>query len=413
MEAFHLISFLILITAILAYINHRYIKLPTTIGLMLLSLLMSLLVFPITHFFPGFLTTAQNIVNSFEFSELVLDVFLCYLLFAGAYHTNYSDLAKEKLSVSAFAFIGVFVCTFLVGIGIYYILQWIGYDASIWSCLLFGSLISPTDPIAVLGILADSKMPNRIKTNIIGESLFNDGIGVVIFISIATILSNGVEQASVIGFLKLFALEAGGGVALGIVIGYIVYKLLKSIDHYQTEMFITLAAVTTGYVAAQQLHISGPLAMVVAGLFIGNRARGGVAMSDATEQYIDKFWHMLDELLNALLFVLIGLEVLVVEIKSSYWIIAILGLILMLVARYISVSIPYLLVNKKSKLPKETPFLMTWGGLRGGLSIAMALSISKSLPEKDLWVFVTYIIVLFAIIVQATTLKKILNKLYK
>jgi CPA1 family monovalent cation:H+ antiporter len=412
MNTFELISVLFLFSACFSYLNFKIIKLPHTIGLMATSLLFSLLIFPLNFIFPEALSTVKDLVGEFEFSDLVLNVLLCYLLFAGSFHTNLNDLKKEKLSITVFALVSVLLCVALVGSSLFFLLRGGGFTPSIWSCLLFGALISPTDPIAVLGILSKSKMPERIKTNIIGESLFNDGVGVVIFLVIAQIINQGTENVTFLDAIKLFAIEAGGGMLFGLLLGYIVHFLLKSINHYQTELLITLAAVTTGYIAAQHLHISGPLAMVVAGLMTGNFSRH-TAMSNLTEEYIDKFWEIVDEMLNAFLFVLMGVEILMINIGAKYWSMALAAVILCLLARYISVGIPYLMIRKKSGLPKETPLLMTWGGLRGGLSIAMALSIQKSLPEKDLWLFSTYIIVIFSIIVQALSLTPLLNRLYK
>jgi CPA1 family monovalent cation:H+ antiporter len=412
MNTFELISLLFLFSAAFSYLNFKIIKLPHTIGLMATSLLFSLLIFPLNFIFPEALSTVKDLVGEFEFSDLVLNVLLCYLLFAGSFHTNLNDLKKEKLSITVFALVSVLLCVALVGSSLFFLLRGGGFTPSIWSCLLFGALISPTDPIAVLGILSKSKMPERIKTNIIGESLFNDGVGVVIFLVIAQIINQGTENVTFLDAIKLFAIEAGGGMLFGLLLGYIVHFLLKSINHYQTELLITLAAVTTGYIAAQHLHISGPLAMVVAGLMTGNFSRH-TAMSNLTEEYIDKFWEIVDEMLNAFLFVLMGVEILMINIGAKYWSMALAAVILCLLARYISVGIPYLMIRKKSGLPKETPLLMTWGGLRGGLSIAMALSIQKSLPEKDLWLFSTYIIVIFSIIVQALSLTPLLNRLYK
>lgn len=411
MTAFELISFLVVITALLSYINHRYIKLPQTIGLMTLSLLFSLLIFPATLVFPGIVNEVKALVNQFEFSKLVLDILLCYLLFAGAFHTNYNGLKKEMRNVASFALLGTILCTLMVGFALHYALTLFDIYANIWSCLLFGALISPTDPIAVLGILTKSKIPDRIKTNIIGESLFNDGIGVVLFISIAQIVANGVNSNSFNDFIKLFALEAFGGIVFGIVLGYVVYFVLKSIDHYPTELMVTLAAVTAGYALAHYLHVSGPLAMVVVGLITGSRARED-AMSIQTESYIDKFWEMIDELLNAFLFVLIGMEVLVVRVEPNYWPIAAMALIIVLIARYASIKIPYLFRKKSNGLPTETPLLMTWGGLRGGISIAMALAIDKATPEKDLWIFITYLVVIFSITIQASTLPRLIKRIY-
>lgn len=412
MTTFELISILILFSALFSYLNFKVIKLPHTIGLMVVALGFSVLLFPLNYIFPNALNTVKNLVQEFEFSNLLLNVMLCYLLFAGSFHTDYSSLKKEKLSISVFALVSVLLCVAIIGGSLYYILRGFDLQPSIWSCCLFGALISPTDPIAVLGILSKSKMPERIKNNIVGESLFNDGVGVVVFLVLAEIINKGADQVTFFDATRLFAIEAGGGILYGLILGYLMHILLKSIDHYQTELLVTLSAVTSGYIGAQHLHVSGPLAMVVAGLMVGNYSRH-IAMSNITEEYIDKFWEIVDELLNAFLFVLMGVAILLINIKPSYWYIAIIAVLIGLVARYISLFLPFMIIKKRSQLPNETPFLMTWGGLRGGLSIAMALSIQKSLPEKDLWLFITYIIVIFSIVIQALSLPKILNRMYR
>jgi monovalent cation:H+ antiporter, CPA1 family len=411
MTTFELISVLILCSAVFSYLNFRFIKLPHTIGLMAIALCFSICLFPLNYIFPNALSTVKSLVGDFGFSDLLLNVMLCYLLFAGSFHTDYTQLKKEKLSITVFALVSVMLSVMLIGGGMYFILRGFGFESTIWSCLLFGALISPTDPIAVLGILSKSNLPERIKNNIVGESLFNDGVGVVVFLVIAEVINRGVDQVTFFDAIKLFGIEAGGGLAYGLALGYIMHVLLKSIDHYQTELLITLAVVTSGYIGAQYLHISGPLAMVVAGLMAGNYSRH-IAMSNITEEYIDKFWEIVDELLNAFLFVLMGVAVLLINIQSVYWYIALITVVLGLVARYIALLVPFWFFRKRSQLPKETPLLMTWGGLRGGLSIAMALAIQKSLPEKDLWLFTTYIIVIFSIMVQALTLPKLIAKIY-
>jgi CPA1 family monovalent cation:H+ antiporter len=412
MNSFELIAVLLICAATFSYLNFRYVRLPHTIGLMAVALGFSLLLLPLNIIFPQALVAVKDLVAAFEFSDLVLNILLCYLLFAGSFHTNFNELRQEKWNITLFALLSTLLCVLMIGAGMYGILRGLNIETSFWSCLLFGSLIAPTDPIAVLGILAKSKMPERIRTNIVGESLFNDGVGVVIFLVLVKIIYQGTDKVSGWDALSLFMVEAGGGLLFGLGIGYILHRLLKSIDHYQTELLITIAVVTGAYLVAQRLHISGPLAMVVAGLMTGNFSRHS-AMSDVTEAYIDKFWEIVDEMLNAILFVLMGVAVLLIRVETWFWGLALAAIGVCLFARFLSVGIPYWLTRRWNKLPSETPLLMTWGGLRGGLSIAMALSIQKSLPEKDLWLFITYGIVIFSILIQALSLSPFLKRLYR
>jgi CPA1 family monovalent cation:H+ antiporter len=411
MSTFELISVLVLASALLSYVNFKLVKLPQAIGLMVLSLGLSILLIPLDHIFPHLLATVKARVALFEFSNTLLNIMLCFFLFSAAYHANVADLRKEKGTIAIFASAGVVLCTLATGTLLYLVLTLFDFRVGLLSCLLFGALISPTDPIAVLGILAKSRVPVRIKTNIIGESLFNDGIGVVVFISVLHMTQSASGHGGVLEFFELFLIEALGGLLFGLVLGYLVYILLKSIDHYQTELLITLAAVMAGYAGARHLHVSGPLAMVVAGLFTSAKAREN-AMSTATVEYVDKFWKTIDELLNAFLFVLIGIEVILISVRRDFWFLSAVAIVVVLLSRFLSVLVPYLATKKWSGLPRETPVLMTWGGLRGGLSIAMALTIQRSLPEKDLWIFATYMLVIFSLAVQAISLKYVLRHYY-
>jgi CPA1 family monovalent cation:H+ antiporter len=331
-------------------------------------------------------------------------------LFAGALHTDTSLLRKESRTIILFSVVGVIVSTVIVAVLIYGIVSLIGYRFDFIYCLLFGALISPTDPIAVLGILTKAGIPKRIEINIVGESLFNDGIGVVVFIIILEIIQRGVETVSFTDVVLLFVREALGGLAFGFIIGYLTYLLLKSIDHYETEVMITIAMVMGGYYLANLLQISGPLAMVVAGLFTESRMKH--AMSSTTTLYVDKFWELIDAIMNAILFVLIGLRLMLLDYKNIYLLLGIVVIPIVLVARYLSISLPLFLSKRQRVFNKKDQLLMVWGGLRGGLSIAMALSVPQNM-HKDLLVFITYIVVLFSILVQGLTVGKFATRLYK
>lgn len=411
MDLFTLITLLIVIAALFSYLNTRYLKLPEAIGVMVLSLGFSALLIGLNAALPTTFALVRQTVAQIDFGQIVFDVLLSFLLFAGAFHTDAAQLRVERRSVMLFAFVGVLLSTFLVGTGLYYLTGWLGFTLSYPLCLLFGALISPTDPIAVLGILAKFKLPDNVKLNIVGESLFNDGVGVVLFATIYRVVVNGTGSVSAGEIGLTFLEEAGGGVLFGLLLGYGMYRLLRSINHYQTEVMITFAGVMGGYLLAQKLHISGPLAMVVAGLFVGDHGREH-AMSRQTEDYIDKFWELLDSILNALLFVLIGLELLIIDFQSSYWFICALVIGLVLAARFVSIWLPFRLARPWLDLDDKAPLMLTWGGLRGGLSIAMALSIPNTLPHKDLLVTITYAVVLFSIIGQGLTLERLIRRLY-
>ncbi|OGX88690.1 cation:proton antiporter [Hymenobacter glacialis] len=411
MDLFTLITLLIVVSALFAYLNTRFLKLPDAIGIMVVSLAFSLVILGLGAMQPTWFTLTRETVASIDFDRVLFDVMLSLLLFAGAFHTDAAQLRVERRSVMLFAFVGVLLSTFLIGTGLYYISHWLGFEIGYAMCLLFGSLISPTDPIAVLGILARLKLPESVKLNIVGESLFNDGVGVVVFATIYRIVLGGPDSIGAGGIAMLFLQEAGGGVLFGLVLGYGLYRLLRSINHYQTEVILTLAAVMGGYLLAQRLHVSGPLAMVVAGLLVGDRARQD-AMSHQTEEYVDKFWELIDVILNALLFVLIGVELLVIQLDASYWFISGLAIVLVLLSRYIAVWLPYRLARRWLTLDSKAPIMLTWGGLRGGISVALALSISNDVPFKSVIVAITYAVVLFSVIGQGLTLERLIRRLY-
>ncbi len=408
MDLFTVIALLTTICALFAYVNFRYVKLPTTIGLMLIALLSSIAIIIVGQFNPAVLEGVEGLISQIDFPQVLLEVMLSFLLFAGALHTDMDLMREQKWSILSFATVGVLMSTFLIGGLFYVVLPLIGLGIPFIHCLLLGALISPTDPIAVLGILKEAKVPKNLEIVITGESLFNDGVGVVIFLTILQIATLGPTEVTPAEITLLFAEEVGGGLILGIVLGYITYKLMKSIDHYQTEVLISLALVMGGYSLASALHFSGPLAVVVAGLFIGNKGRSE-AMSSETVEYLDKFWELIDESLNALLFVLIGLEMVVVEFLNDYWIAGLIGICIALSARFVSVYIPILALRRSVNFMPRTPMIMTWGGLRGGISIALALSLTADM-NKDLILSITYCIVIFSILIQGLSLGTMVKK---
>jgi len=410
MDFYLIATILIVLSALFGYINVRFLELPNTIGLMLITIVFTMLIFALSYFDATLLEKERELIGNIDFKTLLLDVMLSFLLFAGALHTNFQQLKIQRKPILAFATIGTLTSTFLVGIFIFYVLKVINLDADFIYCLLFGALISPTDPIAVLGILKKVGAPKKLETKIVGESLFNDGVGVVIFITIFGIASQGMDHFSITHTVIEFVKEVGGGLLLGGLLGYVTYLLLKSIDDYDTEVIITIAAVMGGTIIAQKLHISAPLAMVVAGLIVGNDTVRESSMSEITELYVDKFWELVDVLLNTLLFVMIGMELLVLTFEKEYFLAGILAIPTILFARYLSLLLPIKFYRKKLDFVKNTNALMTWGGLRGGISIALALSLTTEM-HRDLFLVMTYTVVVFSIIGQGLTVGKLIKKL--
>jgi len=404
MDFFHLLSILIVLSAGFAYINFRVLRLPNAIGLMLVSLIFSFLILLIGYVNPAFTNWVEVRLNNINFSELLLEGMLSFMLFAGAIHIKYSDLKSERLSIFLFSTLSVVLSTFIVGYTAFYLLNAFGISVQLVEALLFGALISPTDPIAVLSILKTTGVSKSLETKIAGESLFNDGVAVVVFITIYQLAQPGAEF-DLKTVAVLFGKEAIGGIALGALFGYISYKMISSIDNYQVEVLITLAVVMGGYTLAHFIHVSGPLAMVVAGLITGNSSKS-LGMSDITSEYIDKFWELIDEILNAILFVLIGLELLIIEVSKPIFIVSLILIATTLITRYFSVWVPSIFIRLKEKITRRTLVILTWGGLRGGISIALALSISPEL-NKEIWVTITYFIVCFSILIQGLTIGKL------
>jgi len=411
MDYFAIATVLIVLSAAFGYINVKFIKLPDTIGLMVITIVFTLAVLVLSIFDDTLLLKERELITQIDFTTVLLDIMLSFLLFAGALHTNFQQLKIQRKPILIFATIGTLVSTFLVGIFVFYILKWIGLEIGFIYCLLFGALISPTDPIAVLGILKKVGAPKNLETKIVGESLFNDGVGVVIFLTIYQVAQGG-QEISVIHVAELFLVEVVGGIVLGIAVGWGAYKLLKSIDDYDIEVIITIAAVMGGTLIAQQFHLSAPLAMVTAGLIVGNDTMRQSSMSEITEQYVDKFWELIDILLNTILFVMIGMEILVLTYNGQYILAGFVIIPVLLLARYISLMLPIKLYAKKLDFVPNTNLIMTWGGLRGGISIALALSLTQVM-QRDLFLVITYIVVVFSIIIQGLTVGKLIKKFTK
>lgn len=405
MDLLTISSILLTVSALFAYINYMYIKLPTTIGIMVISLIFSVVLVLLSKLGLGSgIELGQSLLTQIDFNEALMNGMLAFLLFAGAMHVNLSELLDKKWIVGLLASFGVVLSTFMVGIVTYYVLPLLGFNLPFIYCLLFGSLISPTDPVAVMGVLKRAGATKSLETKIAGESLFNDGVAVVVFLVIFGIAVNG-DPASVEHIGKLFVQEAIGGGIFGFVIGWIALQMLKPVDDYQVEVLITLALVAGGATAAAALHLSAPIAVVVAGLIIGNHGRRD-AMTAKTRQHLDTFWELIDEILNAVLFLLIGLEIMITTFTGNHLAAGLIMAILVLGARFIAVSIPVTLLKLRTDFHPHVIKILTWGGLRGGISVALALSIPPG-PEREVIVAITYIIVVLSILLQGLTIQKL------
>ncbi len=376
---------------------------------MIISIAASLFIVGIGFFKPDFFKKTIDIIRSIDFHTALMKVMLSFLLFAGAIHIDINKLKKESVSIIMFSTIGVLLSTFIVAGLLYMVAKLFGLSIDFIYCLLFGALISPTDPIAVLGILKQSKIPSSLEMKISGESLFNDGVAVVVFATIYEIINAGIGNVTFFEIGWLFIKEAGGGILFGGMLGYLGFLVLRSIDNYIIEVLIKLAIVMGGYLLADYLHISGPLAMVVAGIITGNKSREE-GMSDISRDYIDKFWEMIDEVLNAILFLLIGFEMLIVPFNFTLLWLGCISIVIVLLARFISVAIPISILKRKTVFERNAIPILTWGGLRGGISVALALSLPASM-FSEVFVSITYIIVLFSIIVQGLTIGKFAKRI--
>lgn len=399
-------AILVTLAALFAYLNHRFIRLPTVIGIMLISLCLSLALLVLGKF--GLIDVSQHTgwLQGIDFHTTLMHGMLSFLLFAGALHINLDDLAQQKWIIGFLATIGVILSTFIIGCVSWVVLMALNLKLPFIYCLLFGALISPTDPVAVMAILKKSAAPKSLETKIAGESLFNDGVGVVVFLVLLGIATGG-QDVDALSIGKLFMQEAVGGAIFGLAIGMGTYYLLKGVDNYQVEILLTLALVMGGYALATYLHLSGVIAMVVAGLCIGNQGRL-MAMSDRSREHLDMFWELVDEILNAVLFLLIGLEVLLLNFQVEYILAALAIIPLVLLARFTSVGLPVVLMRQFRGFTPNVIQIMTWAGLRGGISVALALSLPLG-EAREVILAITYSVVLFSIIVQGLSIGKLVS----
>ncbi|WP_407557037.1 cation:proton antiporter [Winogradskyella sp. 4-2091] len=410
MDYYSIATILIVLSAIFGYINVKFLKLPITIGLMVITIVFTVVLVGVAQFDDTLLVKEREFIALIDFETVLLDIMLSFLLFAGALHTNFNQLKVQRWPIMAFATLGVLVSTFLVGITMFYVLKLMSLEVNFIYCLLFGALISPTDPIAVLGILKKAGAPKKLETKIVGESLFNDGVGVVVFLTIFAIAAKPDAAIELSDIATLFGQEVIGGIALGLLLGWVTYRLMKSIDNYEIEVILTLATVMGGTMLAHQFHLSAPLAMVTAGLIVGNDTVRNSAMSETTEAYVDKFWELVDVLLNTILFVMIGMEMLVLTVEGKFIYAGLLAIPIILMCRYISLFIPIKFFEKRLDFVPKTNLIMTWGGLRGGISIALALSLTAEM-HRELFLVITYVVVVVSIVGQGLTVGPIIKRL--
>lgn len=419
MNVLDFITILIVLAAFFLLMNVKFLKLPSTIGLMIMALSLSLFIIFGEVVFSALKELATGLMTKYDFSEVLFQVMLSFLLFAGALEMDLGKLGEEKWMILILATVGVLISTFVVGYVMFFALPLVNIQLDFIYCMLFGALISPTDPIAVLAMIKKSRVSKNLESQIGGESLFNDGIGVVVFITILSIAVPGEHSATTpMGVGLLFGQEVLGGVLLGAIFGYLGLKLLILIDneHTEIEVLVTLSMVLGGASLAHTLHISGPLAMVVMGLFVGNKGRS-TELSDAAGEYVYKFWHLMDEAMNAILFILIGMQIIVIQWKFDYILAALIAIVVVLTARFLGVGIPVTVYRLRAKVPKYTIRILTWSGLRGGISVALALSLYQNAKDGtimadtvNLITVMTYCVVLFSIVVQGLTIKKLFAK---
>ena len=408
---------IVALAALFGFINHRWLGLPHAIGIVVIALLASLGAIAIDAIFPALALqdSVRAILANIDFHDVLMKGMLSFLLFAGALHVNLDDLLSRKWAIGSMATVGVLMSTFMVGFAVWGISSALGIGIPMMYCLVFGALIAPTDPVAVLGILKTVKVPESLEAKIAGESLFNDGVGLVVFIIMVAIAvgggGHGGDSVGVLDVIRLFAQEALGGAALGLAFGYVAFRALKSIDEHNLEVLITLALVMVTYGVAAALHLSGPIAVVIAGLLIGNKGTR-LAMSEKTRDHVQKFWSLLDEIMNSALFLLIGFEVFALSISGNVVLLMIIAIPLTLAARFISVATPLTLLSLNREFTKGAIPVLTWGGLRGGISVALALSLPES-AFKDTILATTYGVVIFSIVVQGLTVKFVVKRMVK
>ena len=408
MELYYSFSVLIVLASLFAYINYRVLKLPSTIGIMVIAIIVSvILVASGDNFLPKTTNGLIKLVNSLDFTEVLMGAMLNFLLFAGGIHVNIKDLKEQFGPVVIFSTVGVIISTFAVAFGAFYLLPLVGIQMPFIYCLVFGALISPTDPVAVLSILKQANVSKSLETKVAGESLFNDGMAVVVFTVVLQLAIGKDIDLNVENIGLLLLREAGGGLLLGVLLGYSASRALRVVDDYIISVLITLSVVMGGYLIAREMHISAPLAMVAAGLFMGNFSES-FKMKSETQDYLIKFWELIDEIMNAVLFLFIGFELLLIKDLNEYLVAGGICIMIVLLARWVAIFIPTKFMAFKYRFSPQTVKVLVWGGIRGGVSIALALSIPVN-EYSQIIISITYCVVVFSIIVQGLTIAKVAN----
>ena len=408
---FNMAAIALALAALFGYVNHRWMRLPHTIGLVIIALLVSIAVLALDALVPrlGFQAAVRGALQQIDLHEALMKGMLSFLLFAGALHVDLDDLMSQKWAIASMATAGVLISTFLVGFTVYGVVGLVGLEVPLVYCLVFGALIAPTDPVAVLGILKTLKVPDSLKAKIAGESLFNDGVGIVVFTILAAIAAG--HAVTAVDVAGLFLREAVGGALLGLAGGYLCYRAMRTIDEHNLEVLITLALVMLSYSIAFTIHVSGPIAVVVAGLLIGNHG-SRLAMSEITRDHVEKFWSLIDEVLNSVLFLIIGFEVIALDLTAEIALVMAISVPVVIAARFVSVATPLSLLGLRDSFTKGAIPVLTWGGLRGGISVALALSL-PDIPAKNTILAATYGVVIFSIVVQGLTVKKVVEATVK
>lgn len=410
MDYYQAATYLVVLSAVFGFINARWLKLPNTIGLMAITLIFTLILLAISQFDDRLLQQELALVRSINFEKVFLEIMLSFLLFAGSMNTDLPHLKSLRSPIIAFASAGVLISTTLVGLSSYYLFAAFGLSVPLLHCLLFGALISPTDPVAVLGLVRKANAPKKLEIKIVGESLFNDGVGVVIFVTLLGFSDHQLGNTPALAVAELFVREVIGGLLLGAFLGWLCFHAMRKIDSLETEVMLSIAVVMGGTALAGTLGVSAPLAMVVAGLLVGDEYFKKKALSGNSQAYLEKFWHVIDELLNTLLFVLIGMEILQLSFDSRYVYLGLIVIPLLWICRYLSLSIPIAIYAKPHEFVPKTNLIMTWAGLRGGISIALVLSLPENL-SRDLLLIITYMVVVTSILLQGLTLAPLIRKL--
>lgn len=408
MELYYSFSVLIVLASLFAYINYRVLKLPSTIGIMVIAIIVSvILVASGDNFLPKTTNGLIKLVNSLDFTEVLMGAMLNFLLFAGGIHVNIKDLKEQFGPVVIFSTVGVIISTFAVAFGTFYLLPLVGIQMPFIYCMVFGALISPTDPVAVLSILKQANVSKSLETKVAGESLFNDGMAVVVFTVVLQLAIGKEIDLNVENIGLLLLREAGGGLLLGVLLGFSASRAMRVVDDYIISVLVTLSVVMGGYLIAHELHISAPLAMVAAGLFMGN-FNMRFKMKSETQDYLIKFWELIDEIMNAVLFLFIGFELLLIKDLNEYLVAGGICILIVLLARWVAIFIPTKFMAFKYRFSPQTVKVLVWGGIRGGVSIALALSIPVN-EYSQIIISITYCVVVFSIIVQGLTIAKVAN----